>query len=218
MSENPDRGGFKPPSGKNIAIGSGVALGAAIIVLVVAILPAEYCKDPTGIGGLLGITCMSSDAGPTKTIQIVDTVGGNETLMEAEIPDFGDPVPLPNPDVAQHQDAAPSTHTMVVEIDTGGETEVKLWLEEGKMAVFNWEVEGGIVYSDFHGHTPEMGDDFWVRYREDQRGAERGSGSLVAPFSGEHGWYWVNLSDNPVTVTLEATGYFDDVIDYSDAF
>jgi hypothetical protein len=40
----------------------------------------------------------------------------------------------------------------------------------------------------------------------------------VAPFSGEHGWYWVNLNDHPVTITLTVTGYFDDMIDYSGLF
>ena len=35
-----------------------------------------------------------------------------------------------------------------------------------------------------------------------------------APFSGEHGWYWLNYNEFPVTVTLTVTGYFDDIIDY----
>lgn len=216
MSNSPAPGGFEPPSGKKIAIGSGIALVVALIVLVTVIWPAEYGRDPTGIGDLLGITDMS--AGQTQTIEIVDTIGGNETLREVEIPDFGDPVPLPNPEVAQHEAAAPATRTMTVELGLDAETEVKLVLEEGNMVVYDWSVEDGLVYSDFHGHTPEFGEEFWVRYREDQRGAASGHGSLVAPFSGEHGWYWVNLSDGPVTVTLTVTGYFEDVIDYSAAF
>ena len=35
-----------------------------------------------------------------------------------------------------------------------------------------------------------------------------------APFTGEHGWYWLNYNDFPVTITLTVTGYFDDVVDY----
>ena len=91
-------------------------------------------------------------------------------------------------------------------------------LQEGKMIAFNWTVDRGVVYSDFHGHNPEFGSDFWVRYREDQRGAESGSGTLVAPFEGDHGWYWVNLNAHPVTVTLTVTGYFDDIKDLSENF
>jgi hypothetical protein len=216
MSNDSTQGGFEPPSGRSIAIGSLVALAVAAVLLFTVVWPAEYGRDPTGIGDLLGITGMS--AGATQTIEIVDTVGGNETLREIEIPDFGDPVPLPNPDVARHEDTPPETSTIVVELPLDGETEVKTVLREGEMIVFDWQTNGGLVYSDFHGHTPEFGEDFWVRYREDQRGAASGAGSLVAPFSGEHGWYWVNLSDGPITVTLTVTGYFDEVIDYSDAF
>jgi len=39
-------------------------------------------------------------------------------------------------------------------------------------------------------------------------------GSLVAPFGGEHGWYWVNFNEFPVVVSLSVTGYYEDIIDY----
>ena len=86
-------------------------------------------------------------------------------------------------------------------------------LSEGKMILYDWSVDRGDIYSDFHGHDPTISSDFWVRYREHQEGSS-GSGSLVAPFGGEHGWYWLNYNEYPVTVTLTFTGYFDDVIDY----
>ena len=67
--------------------------------------------------------------------------------------------------------------------------------------------------TDFHGHDPEAGDEYWVRYKEQNEGAGN-SGSLVAPFTGEHGWYWLNYNDFPVVITLTVAGYFDDIIDY----
>jgi hypothetical protein len=216
MSGPSTPGRFEPPSGKSIAISAAIALLLAIVVLVTFIWPAEYGRDPTGIGGALGITSMSTT--PTQTITLVDTVGGNETLREIKIPDFGDPVPLPNPNVQQPADGPPQTRTMTVELAEGGETEVKTVLRENQVITYSWSVDDGIVYSDFHGHTPELGEDFWVRYQEDQRGSSGEHGSLMAPFSGEHGWYWVNLEDHPVTVTLTVNGYFDDMIDYSSAF
>ena len=216
MSGSSAPGRFEPPSGKTIAISSVVALAVALVVLVTFIWPAEYGRDPTGIGGLLGITGMST--APTQTIELVDNIGGNQTVREVQIPDFGDPVPLPNPNVAQHEDGPPVTRTITVELAPEAETEIKTVLDEGKMIVYEWAVDRGLLYSDFHGHNPDFGRDFWVRYREDKRGAESGSGSLVAPFQGEHGWYWVNLNDHPVTVTLTVTGYFDGMIDYSSNF
>lgn len=216
MSEPSASGRFEPPSGKRILIGTLVAAGVALIVLVTWIWPAEYGRDPTGIGALLGINGMST--APTQTIEIVDTVGGNEVLREIEIPEFGEPVPLPNPAVYQAETTAPKTVTMQIELGLTGETEIKAVMTEGKMIVFDWAVDDGIVYTDFHGHTPEFGDDFWVRYQEDQQGASSGHGSLVAPFSGEHGWYWVNIEDHPITITLTITGYYNEIIDYSANF
>ena len=52
-----------------------------------------------------------------------------------------------------------------------------------------------------------------MRYVEEQETAG-GNGSLTAPFAGEHGWYWLNFNEFPVTVTLTVTGYFDFLIDY----
>jgi hypothetical protein len=210
MPESPPPSGFEPPSGKRIAISALLACVVAGIALVAFILPAEYGFDPTGIGRALGLTELRA---PVRTIEIVDVVGGNETVRELEIPDFGEPVPLPNPAVHQAEDHAPRTQRFVVTIPPERETEIKTKLRAGKAIVYTWSVDRGMIYSDFHGHNPEFGDEFWVRYLEHQEGSGQ-SGSLVAPFDGEHGWYWLNFNDFPVTVTLEVTGFYDDTVDY----
>ncbi len=80
--------------------------------------------------------------------------------------------------------------------------------------VYSWQVEGdGKVYVDFHGHDPAKGDNFWVRY-EEADGISGRSGSLVAPFAGEHGWYWLNVGEEPITIKLTVTGYQEKLIDY----
>jgi hypothetical protein len=188
-----------------------VALGAAAVLLVTTILPAEYGIDPTGIGGALGLTALTGQTG--RTLEIVDVIGGNEDVRTVEIPDFGEPVPLPNPGINQQEAAPPQTRTMTVTIPAEQETEIKTVLREGKVVLYSWSVDRGDIYSDFHGHDPEVSADFWVRYQEDQQGTG-GNGSLVAPFGGEHGWYWLNYNEFPVSVTLTVTGYFDDIIDY----
>jgi hypothetical protein len=214
MPDSPVRGRYEPPSGKTIAVSSIGALVAAGIVLVAFVLPAEYGIDPTGAGRLLGIAGMSG--GATKTVSIADNLGGNETLREAEVPAFGEPTPLPNPNVYQPESAPAKHATMQVKLDVDAETEVKAVLGKNQVMTYDWQVDDGIVYSDFHGHTPEFGPEFFVRYQEDQDGTSSQSGSLVAPFAGEHGWYWLNLSDHPVTITLNVTGFFDEMIDYGE--
>ena len=202
---------IEPPS-KNTLIKATVAsVVAAAIILILVVLPAEYGIDPTGIGGATGLTQLN--AVPTVTIEITDIIGGNEVLREVEIPGFGEPTPLPNPAVFQDQEEAPRTDVVTIVIPPESETEVKLYLREGKMAVYSWAVDQGDVYVDFHGHDASFGPDFFVRYKEQQEGAG-GNGSLIAPFRGEHGWYWLNYNEYEVTITLTVTGYHDRVIDY----
>jgi hypothetical protein len=202
--------GFEPPSGKKIAVSMGIAFAVALVVLVTFILPAEYGRDPTGIGSQLGITALSS---PGRTIEITDTIGGNEGIREIEIPDAGEPVPLPNPAIHQDEAVPGDIVTINVDIPAEAETEVKTVLLANKAIIYSWSVDRGTIYSDFHGHNPDFGSDFFVRYLEHQETAG-GNGSLVAPFDGEHGWYWLNYNDFPVTVTLTVSGYFEDTIDY----
>jgi len=46
-------------SKKTVLIATGIALGVAVIVLVVAVLPAEYGVDPLGVGRLLGLNALA---------------------------------------------------------------------------------------------------------------------------------------------------------------
>jgi hypothetical protein len=35
------------------------------------------------------------------------------------------------------------------------------------------------------------------------------AGSLIAPWLGEHGWYWQNKSEAPVVVRLRLGGFYE---------
>ena len=203
---------WEPPSGRRIGRSVLVALAVAAVLLLIGVLPAEYGIDPTGIGRLLGLNELN--APPTRTIEVRDVLGGNERVREAEIPDAGEPVPLPNPAVHQSEDRPIQTRTITVTLGPDQETEIKTVLKTNKVIVYTWHSEGGPAYCDLHGHDPAAGSEFFVRYREDQEGATDVTGSLVAPFDGEHGWYWLNINTEPITITLTVTGFFDDIVDY----
>jgi hypothetical protein len=36
-------------------------------------------------------------------------------------------------------------------------------------------------------------------------------GSFIAPFDGTHGWYWRNRGDQPVTVKLKVSGFYEKI-------
>ena len=182
----------------------------SFILLVAIILPAEYGLDLTGLGHWLGLNEMSKSA---RTIKVVDVVGGNINYKMVKIPAHGQPVSLPNPLVHQEEMLGVMTRQMQITIPPEKSTEIKMVLKSGKMILYSWRVNQGDVYADFHGHNPIVNDKFWVRYKEDQEGSS-GNGSLVAPFDGEHGWYFLNYNDFPVTITLDMQGYFERVVDY----
>lgn len=198
-----------PPSGRRLLQSVLAAIIGAAIILVVFVLPAEYAIDPTGMGEALGLTQMHA---PTRTLQIKDVIGGNERYREVKVPDARDPVPLPNPAVAQIKAVAPKTETKTVTLQPGQQTEIKAIMNAAQVIVYSWKAQGGQVYTDFHGHEPNAGEAF-VRYEEQQSGSQ-GDGSLVAPFAGEHGWFWLNISEQPVTITLQFTGYHRELKDY----
>ncbi len=211
MTETSPPAGTELPSSKRLLQSMLVAVVVAALLLVTVVLPAQYGIDPTGAGRLMGLTALSS-AG-TRTIEITDVIGGNEVIRTVEIADAGEPTPLPNPAVFQQGAEPTHTETLRVPIGPNEETEVKVVMSVGKMILFSWEVDRGDIYSDYHGHDPALGSAFWVRYRE-QQASSRGDGSLVAPFDGEHGWYWVNYNEFPVVVTLTVTGFYDGLVDY----
>lgn len=200
----------QPPAGKRLWRSVALALAGALIILVLIVLPAEYNVDPTGVGGVLGLTALNKQ---TRTLQIQDVIGGNESYREVEVPDPRDPIPLPNPSVFQDKAMPPRSESKSIRLQPGEATEIKTVLDAGQVVLYDWQASGGEVYTDFHGHEPDAGDDAWVRYEEQQSG-ERGNGSLVAPFAGEHGWYWLNISEHPVDIVVNVSGYYADLIDY----
>jgi hypothetical protein len=189
-----------------------VAALAALAILFIVVLPAERGYDPTGIGKALGLMKMGEQRSAAAA-SIEDVTGGNETLVAAEGATSMDPLPLPNPAIHQVETAAPRTETIKVTLGFDEKTEIKALLGKAKVIVYNWSVDGGKVYVDFHGHDPAKGDAYWVRYKEAD-GVTGDNGSLVAPFAGEHGWFWLNVSETPVTITLNVTGYQEKLVNY----
>lgn len=205
---------MEQPAHSNARALRGLAVAAlvAALALFTLVLPAEYGYDPTGIGRRLGLMAMS-DARASAAASLSDVTGGNDVLKATEGASSMDPLPLPNPAVSQLEAAAPHTETIEVTLGFDEKTEIKAVLGKAKVIVYDWSVEGGKVYVDFHGHDPSKGDAYWVRY-EEADGITHRSGSLVAPFAGEHGWYWLNVSETPVKIKLTVTGYQEKLVNY----
>lgn len=96
------------------------------------------------------------------------------------------------------------TDAMTVTLAPGKGAEVKAMLEAGQGFVFRWTASAEVAV-DMHGEVPGAKDEytsFWVE------GVQReGSGTFIAPFAGQHGWYWRNKGKEPVTVRVSVTGF-----------
>jgi hypothetical protein len=104
------------------------------------------------------------------------------------------------------------TDVIEIPIESYGELEYALEIEEGDAIVYQWQVQEiedpELLYVEFHGHTERVGDEpgLLMFYRKATGASERGM--LVAPFSGLHGWYLVNGGEEPIVVTLEVAGFY----------
>ena len=91
----------------------------------------------------------------------------------------------------------------------GGELEWKATMARGEPLLYRWKVrQGKQVYYEFHGE-PVKGK--WAKeyYESYETGeAASGQGFVVAPFSGHHGWYFVNLTGDPIVIDVELVGYY----------
>ena len=100
--------------------------------------------------------------------------------------------------------AAPRTETLTVTLAPGKGAEVKAELDAGQGLVFQWTASADVAM-DLHGERPDAKSEYTSF--DIQAGQRQGAGTLVAPFAGQHGWFWKNGSQQPVTVTLTVTGF-----------
>ncbi len=213
MNESDNQESQSAPSQGNLLKGALLALVTAAVVTVLFVLPAEFGVDPTGIGAKLGLLDLADTA---ESVENSGASGGG-TVVEGTWPgipvefDFYEPEILGDP-YSRTQAAKFRSDTITIELDVGEQTEYKAIMKQGEAFVYHWKLEKGIVYTDFHADPGENAaaagypDQYYIRYAESE--TAESSGSLVAPFDGNHGWYWLNIEEEPITITLEVHGYY----------
>jgi len=179
------------------------------------------------IGMLLGYSVTDKSAAspaatPTQSASTVSTAstGAAGALAYRYIADseftsikrdeFGRAAPYNIGENIQTSDKAFKELTMEIELPLDATVEYKLLMDQGDAAVYEWSVDDGEVYTDFHAHPPGEGE-FFTRYSETEGDSDQGA--IVAAYSGQHGWFWLNISDKPVTVVLKVAGFYDDLIE-----
>jgi hypothetical protein len=212
MNDQNDRSGTPPPSRKSLVRAAILTLLGAAVVTVVFIMPAQYGVDPTGLGKKLGLTSLAGVTAPEISTEPRIVEGRFPGIPAAEDFDFYEPEVLGDPFSRSH-DAPYRTDTMIVPLDEFEQVEIKTTMKQGDALVYSWKLlEGEVVYTDFHAdpHQVELyPEQYWIRYQESE--AASASGSIVAPFDGNHGWYWLNIEENPIRIELTVSGYYDSI-------
>jgi hypothetical protein len=186
---------MQPVHRSRLLLVTALALVVGFVIVFGAIVPAEFGKDPTGLGKLGGLSRLW--APPEKKVN----------------PNAGA--------VARAHEYPAGWRTDVIEIPLtgflggakGSELEYKVRMKKDATFIYEWSVTGAQraddFHYDFHGHTtPAPGEQMTVASYKQGFGLRK-QGALTAPFEGIQGWQFSNSSETPVVVRLKIAGFYE---------
>lgn len=188
------------------------ALIMGIVVLITAVLPAEYGIDPIGSGKLLGFSKLYQ---PTETVSDKEVTEAPTqkpfkilTLEDAgSEPDVKKPKEADNPPPAKQYESREDTITITIPAGKGLEYKVLL-LKYGSMK-YEWITDSEILFFDFHGEVKELNPPKNVFYESYTVAYSKNMiGTFLAPFEGRHGWYFKNSGASDIQVRLRLKGEY----------
>ena len=174
------------PSSSQLLKSTIIALAVAGALLLCVVIPAEYGKDPIGVGELLGLKRM----GEIKIRLEKESLNENISLKD---------------EVRKDTETSKENHDVLEFILEPDEAiEIKLEMIEGSLVKYNWmTLNGGLNYN-LHGDGYK-GSQQSITYKKG-RMTSSDNGEIISEFDGYHGWFWRNRNSAAVTVTLETIG------------
>jgi hypothetical protein len=195
------------PSSAQLLCATLLATIIAGVLLVTIVLPAEYGLDPTGIGGALGLFR------PAASDASIDATGSGDNEGAAAAGSQAGEERISTGAVAASRSLRKSptpyrTDEMSLTLQSGEGAEIKAAMKQGERLVFTWTATGGGVDVDMHSEFLGARAGESISYWKDELQTS-GHGSFEAPAVGNHGWFWQNLTDDPVTVTVKVGGFYE---------
>lgn len=185
---------------KHLSAGRVLALTAvgfvvASVIVFGAILPAEFNRDPLGLGRVTGLGRLW--APPEVAYQ--PTAGAAVLTRDYDVPFRTDTIEIPLRADGDRR--------------RGNDLEYKVQMKKDASLVYSWTVETipnpEEFYYDFHGHTLSPTRETMTVATYKQATGIKANGALTAPFDGVHGWYFQNQSVNPVIVKVKISGFYE---------
>lgn len=198
---------IETPSKEKLVQATVIAITVALVLLVTAVLPAEYGIDPLGVGKALGLTGLAASGAGAAAAPAAGR-GAAGPVIEA-------------PTIKGVFVAQPKRYKIdsrEIKLESGEGIEIKYHMEKGAGMVYSWTVSPSEkVFYEFHGEPDAKPagapEDYFESYeKDDQVGKDQSNGTFTAPSTGIHGWFWENQTGVPVTIKLVTAGYYDYIL------
>lgn len=184
----------------NEALSSAVASGAAIpVVPSQPLAPTVETQQLANRVDALENLIRELQAGQSGELPPLQAP---QAVAVAPVPEVA---PVPQPSVPP-EPASAWRDEISFTLTPGQGTEYKLVMDAGAVATFEFFVDGGVINFDQHGE----GEGQSLSY-EEGRAVMNGSGQLVPPVSGTHGWFFRNRGEADVVVTLRTGGDYSEL-------
>jgi hypothetical protein len=213
MANNSETSTQVPPiaSAAKIAMATVVALIVGAVILVVAVLPAEYGMDPLGTGKALGLTDLAkaSEKAPPASAGTDSKAATIVPVMDGTT-DGGAPVVK---GTFISQPARYKVDSRMIVLLPGEGMEIKYHMPKGGGLIYSWTATDTISY-ELHGEPDKNPPNTRIGYYEsydldDQVGKNQSHGVFIAPSTGVQGWFWENKTNKEVTLNLVSSGFYD---------
>lgn len=195
------------PTSRQLIRSTAVAAVIAGVLLMIAVLPAEYGIDPTGIGNALGLKRM----GEIKVSLASEAATAPQVSQVLAAPAAPAAQTTAKTEAAAGRtsstETAAKSDEVSVSLKPGQAAEVKLDMSKGSRVSYQWTARGGAVNVDAHGDPINPPAGFYHGYGKGRQ-VTSDAGVLEAAFDGKHGWFWRNRSNSTVTLTLSTKGQY----------
>ncbi len=184
-----------------------IALITSLILALVAVLPAEYGKDYTGLGKVFGFTKLYQEDNNTN-----ETPSITQTFKELTLQNVGSapnvPMPIEGKNAAPIKQYENRNDSIKVIVPAGKGIEYKIAVLKYGQVKYAWKTNQGILFLDMHGDvkTADTKSGYFESYTV--ANANNMAGSFIAPYEGKHGWYFKNKSNTDIEVTINLLGQY----------
>ncbi|MBO9575441.1 MAG: hypothetical protein J7494_06885 [Sphingobium sp.] len=186
----------KPLSRKAVGILTASAAAVGALLLFGAVLPAEYGKDPIGLGKLTGTARLWAP----REVKIAP-MAGRAAAQKSETR------------LAFREDVVRIPLAAAGDPDSKNLIEYKVRTPPGATFSYSWSVPDlpadmrSNFYSQLHGHTLEDEETMTVvEYRTSLKAGD--AGTVSSSVDGINGWLFENRSKQPVTVEVKLAGFY----------